>query len=90
LEELNSQIQNAAKLAELVDILQSCQNAEEAYTITANALNGMLRSAAGALHITSPSRDVVEMVASWGNVLGTENVFRPNDCWALRRGKIHR
>ena len=90
LEELKKQAQDAAKLSELVDILQSCQNAEEAYTITANVLNGMLRPAAGALYITSPSRDVVEMVASWGNVLDTEKAFRPDDCWALRRGKIHR
>jgi diguanylate cyclase (GGDEF)-like protein/PAS domain S-box-containing protein len=90
LEGSRSQSQDAARLSELVDILQSCQNAEEAYTITANALNGMLRSAVGALYITSPSRDVVEMVASWGNVLDTEKAFRPDDCWALRRGKIHR
>jgi PAS domain S-box-containing protein len=84
LEESKKQTQDAARLSELVDILQSCQNAEEAYTITANALNGMLRSAAGALYITSPSRDVVEMVASWGNVLDTEKAFRPDSC-SLRR-----
>jgi diguanylate cyclase (GGDEF)-like protein len=90
LEELNKQAQDTAKLAELVDILQSCQNSEEAYKITENVLQGMLRSTAGALCITSPSRDVVEMVASWGNVLGAEKAFRPDDCWALRRGKIHR
>jgi diguanylate cyclase (GGDEF)-like protein len=50
----------------------------------------MLCSTAGALCITSPSRDVVEMVASWGSVLGSEKAFRPDDCWALRRGKVHR
>jgi diguanylate cyclase (GGDEF)-like protein/PAS domain S-box-containing protein len=90
LEELKEQTQGAAKLAELVDILQSCQDAEEAFKITASVLQGMLRSTAGALYITSPSRDVVEMVASWGDIQGTEKVFRPDDCWGLRRGRVHR
>jgi diguanylate cyclase (GGDEF)-like protein/PAS domain S-box-containing protein len=90
LEELKEQTQEAARLAELVDILQSCQNAEEAFKITGSVLQGMLRSTAGALYITSPSRDIVEMVASWGEVAGTEKVFGPDDCWALRRGKVHR
>jgi diguanylate cyclase (GGDEF)-like protein/PAS domain S-box-containing protein len=90
LEKLKEQTQDAVKLAELVDILQSCQNVEEAYKITQVVLQGVLHSTAGALYITSPSRDTVEMVASWGNVVETEKVFHPDDCWALRRGKVHR
>jgi diguanylate cyclase (GGDEF)-like protein/PAS domain S-box-containing protein len=90
LKELKKQAQDAAKLSELVDILQSCQNAEEAYKITENVLQSMVRSTAGALCITSPSRDVVEVVGTWGSVAATEKIFRPDDCWALRRGKIHR
>ena len=89
LEELKAQAQGAAKLAELVDILQSCQNAEEALDITGSVLQGILQPTSGALFITSPSRDIVEMATSWGDVLGTEKVFRPDDCWALRRGKVH-
>jgi diguanylate cyclase (GGDEF)-like protein/PAS domain S-box-containing protein len=90
LKELKKQSQDAAKLSELVDILQSCQNAEEAYKITENVLQSMVRSTAGALCITSPSRDVVEVVGTWGSIAATEKIFRPDDCWALRRGKIHR
>jgi len=90
LEELKEQAQDAAKLAELVDILQSCQNAEEAFKITGSALQSMLPCTAGALYITSPSRDLVEMVSSWGSGLGSAPAFRPDDCWALRRGKVHR
>jgi diguanylate cyclase (GGDEF)-like protein/PAS domain S-box-containing protein len=90
LDQLKKQAQDAAKVSELVDVLQSCQNSEEAYEVTANAMQGILRSTAGALCITNPSRDVVEVVGSWGNVPACEKVFRPDDCWALRRGKIHR
>jgi diguanylate cyclase (GGDEF)-like protein/PAS domain S-box-containing protein len=91
LEELKEQSQQAAELAELVDLLQSCQDVNEAFTIAGSLLQGMLQSTAGgALYITSPSRDNVEMMASWGEVAGTEKVFGPDECWALRRGKVHR
>ena len=89
LDKLKTQAQDAATLSELVDMLQSCQNLEQAYEVTANALQGVLHSTRGALCVTSPSRDVVEVVGSWGNVSATEKAFRPDDCWALRRGKVH-
>ncbi len=79
----------AAKLSELVDILQSCQTLEEAYKIIQGALQTTLSSRAGALCITSPSRNIVEAVTTWGDVLASDRTFRPDDCWALRRGKVH-
>ena len=78
-----------AKLSELVDILQSCQNLEEAYKIIQRALQSILPSRSGALCITSPSRNVVEAVITWGDVAASDRTFRPDDCWALRRGKVH-
>lgn len=81
--------QEAAKLTELVDILQSCNNVEEAYRVTASALSAVLSSRAGALCLTSSSRNLVEVVATWGDACSTERVFAPADCWALRRGKLH-
>ena len=80
----------AIKLTELVDILQSCQTVEEACRIAGNTLPATLSSQSGALCITGPSRNLVEAVATWGNTLATEKTFAPDDCWALRRGKIHR
>jgi PAS domain S-box-containing protein len=66
---LEEQNEEGAKLSELVDILQSCESIDEAYKIAENGLQGMLRSSAGALCMTSPSRDVVEVVAGWGESL---------------------
>lgn len=31
----------------------------------------------------------MEAVGTWGDTLDTEKTFAPDDCWALRRGKIH-
>jgi diguanylate cyclase (GGDEF)-like protein/PAS domain S-box-containing protein len=82
--------QEAAGLTELLDILQSCQTAEEAYKITEGVLPSALSARSGALCITSSSRNIVEAVAIWGDGPATEKAFRPDDCWALRRGKVHR
>lgn len=89
LAELKNQIRDAAQLSELVDILQSCQNAKQAIEIIASALLGILGPTSGAICITSASRDVVEMEGCWGDTPATEKAFRPDDCWALRRGKTH-
>jgi diguanylate cyclase (GGDEF)-like protein/PAS domain S-box-containing protein len=78
------------ELGELVDVLQSCQTLEEAYKVIQDALQTTLSSRAGALCITSPSRNIVEAVAFWGDAPGTDKTFRPDDCWALRRGKPHK
>ena len=90
LEELKEQTQDTAKLAELVDILQSCQSADEAFKIIGSTLQNMLPTTAGALYITSPSRNIVEMVVNWGDIPDSDKAFSPEDCWALRRGKAHR
>jgi diguanylate cyclase (GGDEF)-like protein/PAS domain S-box-containing protein len=89
LRESEQQARDAVKLTELIDILQSCQTIEEAYKITGSTLPRILSCQSGALCITSPSRNTVEVVTAWGDVLATEKTFAPEDCWALRRGKIH-
>ena len=87
--QLRAMLEDSAKLTELVDIFQSCQSMEEAYKITENALRSMLAARSGALCITSSSRNIVESVATWGDHLSTDRTFSPDDCWTLRRGRIH-
>ncbi len=89
LRESEQRAKEASKLTELVDILQSCQNVEEAYKIAGGALPRILTFASGALCIINASRNVVETVATWGADSTTEKTFVPDGCWALRRGKSH-
>lgn len=81
--------QETDRITELVDLLQACQTIEEAFEVVGAALPNILSSPSGALCITSPSRDLVEVVSTWGDTLATEKVFSPYHCWSLRRGKIH-
>jgi diguanylate cyclase (GGDEF)-like protein len=73
----------------LMDALQSCQTVEEGYSISGNTLPHILATQAGALCITRSSRDLVEVVASWGEKCASEKAFGPDECWALRRGRTH-
>ena len=88
--EAEEEAREAVKLTELVDILQSCQTAEEAYQIIRSTLPMTLSSPAGALCVTTSSRNLVEVKVTWGDTVVTENAFAPDQCWALRRGKMHR
>lgn len=89
LRKAEEQAHASTKLTELVDILQSCQTIEEAYAIAASVLPGTFSAPAGALCITSPSRNIVEAVSLWGPDSATDRAFGPDQCWALRRGKIN-
>lgn len=89
LEEAEQRSREDNRLTELIDILQSCQAVEEAYEVIRKILPSTLASLSGALCLTVPSRHLVEAVGTWGDTLAIEKAFAPEDCWALRRGKIH-
>jgi len=77
------------KLTELVDMIQCCQSREQAFKIVEEFLGQIFISCGGALYLISPSRDEAEAVAAWGLGFEVEKAFAPQDCWGLRRGKVH-
>jgi diguanylate cyclase (GGDEF)-like protein len=77
------------QLSQLGELLLSCQTAEEAYDIVAKVMLQLFPSQSGALCVINSSRNLVEAVAVWGSGLTTERAFTPEDCWALRRGRVH-
>jgi diguanylate cyclase (GGDEF)-like protein len=89
LQQAEQRAREAVRLTELMDVLQSCQTVEEAYSVTGSTLPNILSCKSGALCITSPSRDLVEAVATWGQNCASAKTFPPESCWALRRGRIH-
>jgi diguanylate cyclase (GGDEF)-like protein len=77
-------------LGELSDSLQSCLSAEEAHNLITATAQVLFPGSSGAVCITANSRDIVEVVATWGDAALSESHFEPKDCWALRRGRLHR
>ncbi|PYN92330.1 MAG: hypothetical protein DMD91_32520 [Candidatus Rokuibacteriota bacterium] len=72
------------------EMLQACVTEEEAYTVVSRFVGQFFRDDVGAVFVTSASRNLVEAKAAWGTVPTPDwAIFKPEDCWALRRGRIH-
>ena len=69
--------------------LQACISLEETYPIINQFTQKLFLPAAGALYMLNSSRNSVEAITYWGKSLSGEKTFTPEDCWALRGGKIH-
>ncbi len=77
--------------AEMDELLRTCQTLDEAYRVVSNFGQALFPSGRGVLYVVNASRNLVEAVAAWGAEPGDEAflVFAPDECWALRRGRLH-
>jgi len=86
---LNQHNRRVELLGEMGDLLQSCQSLDEAYEVTARYAGRLFPAVSGVLYIYHESRSHLECVVSWGsNPIGVATI-QPDECWALRRGKVH-
>ena len=78
-------------LGEMGNMLQAAVRHEELYDVVASYASRLFPDASGGLYMYSPSRDELESVVTWGGFEpGTaEKVFKPDQCWGLRRGRAH-
>ena len=87
--ELEQRTREMTLLSELGDMLRACLTTDEAYTVIVRVAQQIFPAQAGALYVITSSRNLVEAVAMWGNPDEIERVFAPDECWALRRGRVH-
>lgn len=76
-------------LNRLVELLQSCVRLEEAYEVLAGGLAKLTRAEAGSLLMMRSSRNLLERVSSWGEPRLKADIFPPEWCWGVRRGRSH-
>ena len=89
LDELERRNRRMAALNEMGDLLESCVTVEEVHAVIKESVPQLFPEEAGALYVMSGSRNLVEAAVVWGNQPPAQHVFAPNDCWALRRGRMH-
>lgn len=72
-------------------LLQSCENLDEALTVTGEVVAQMLPGAAGLCYVLRASQNLVETMSAFGApVIASDPIWAPSACWALRRGQPHR
>jgi len=87
--ELEQRTREMTLLSEMGDMLRACLTTEEAYTVIVRVAQQIFPAQVGALYVISAARNLVEAVAVWGDSSLVERVFSPDECWALRRGRVH-
>ncbi|MFZ5448519.1 MAG: diguanylate cyclase [Thermodesulfobacteriota bacterium] len=75
---------------EMADTMQSCQDFEEAYRAIGHFMSRFFPDNSGALYMLNNSRNLFEAVAVWGVTPPAISVFAPDDCWSVRRGRLHK
>lgn len=88
-QELEQRTHEMTLLSDMDDILRACMAIEEAYEVIVRVAQELFPAQGGALYVIGPLRNIVEAVAEWGNPPPTASSFSSDDCWALRRGRVH-
>jgi diguanylate cyclase (GGDEF)-like protein/PAS domain S-box-containing protein len=86
LEQRNTEI---SLLGQMGELLQSCNTTEEAYRVIRQSVQKLFPADSGAVFLFNASLTLLEAAALWGDTPPVEMVFAPDECWALRRGRVH-
>ncbi len=89
IEELKQRNSEMLLLSEMSDFLQACITVEEACQAVTSLISPLFPHCSGGIAIINNSRNYLETLATWGGDIYSDTLFESNDCWALRRGKIH-
>lgn len=89
LNELEQRDRDHVTLSKLSNYLNSCLTSDEACAVITSFGPQLLPSDVGTLYRINSPGGYLERVLSWGEVPSEEKLFALQDCWALRRGRLH-
>ncbi len=76
-------------LGEVTKLFQACKSLDEVCRVARSRLQAISPDLSGGLYLASATGEYLENVMTWGNMDATEEIFAPDDCWALRCGRPH-
>ncbi|WP_454781549.1 diguanylate cyclase [Legionella sp. WA2022007384] len=86
LQDKNEQI---TLLVEMSDIMLACNSQNELSNVMTKYCQRMLNFSSGYLYVMHPSKNYLEIATTWGTPNAQESTFTPEQCWAIRLGRIH-
>jgi diguanylate cyclase (GGDEF)-like protein/PAS domain S-box-containing protein len=88
--ELTQHNREMALINELNSYLQVCRSLKETHAIVHYYAKRIFTDQSGALYLFDDNHNMVEAVATWGDkTFFSSSVISPDDCWALRQGRLH-
>jgi len=87
--ELGRRNRELTLMGEMVDYLQAVESPEEIFEVAASFGSQLFGNLSGGLFLQNESGSVMEAMTSWGDTTWGDQVFAPESCWALRRGRRH-
>jgi diguanylate cyclase (GGDEF)-like protein/PAS domain S-box-containing protein len=88
--ELTQHNREMALINELNSYLQVCRSLQETHPIIQYYAKQIFTDQTGALYLLDESHSLVEAVVTWGdNSFFSSLIICPDDCWALRQGRLH-
>lgn len=86
---LEHQSKEMSLINEMNTLLGSSRSIKETIHIILNYLKILLPFSAGVIYLMKASTNFLEAATEWNEPKIHNKVFAPNQCWALRQGKIH-
>jgi diguanylate cyclase (GGDEF)-like protein len=86
---LNFHQQEMALLGEMGNFFQACRDIGEAMVVAEVQLARLFPDISGALFLMNASHNILERAVTWGRPVAMDNHHAPEECWALRRSKVH-
>jgi diguanylate cyclase (GGDEF)-like protein len=90
IQELSQRNFEISLLGEMSRTLQTEMSLSEGLAISSHYCAKLLPGTTGAIFLYRNSADMLEQNAVWGAEEAGPRMMAPNDCWALRRGQVHR
>ncbi len=87
---LNKQSENSELIQKFSQALTTCESRDELVGIISSMCGHLFgEHTFGALAVSPPSLDTIEVIATWGATWPGDERFQPRDCWGFRRGGVH-
>tara|TARA_R110002096_G_scaffold85323_8_gene196362 strand:+ start:1316 stop:2815 length:1500 start_codon:yes stop_codon:yes gene_type:complete len=75
---------------QLNSYLQACRTLQETYPVIRHFAGQIFPTSPGTLYLFNETKSLLENVVTWGAPERADAlVLSPDDCWALRQGKLH-
>ena len=82
------QTSEITQISELGSLLHACTSRDEIFRLIPERLRRLFPGASGCVSLLSSSKKRIESAAEWG-VCPADQIYSPEQCWALRRGGAH-